>query len=87
MCISRIILKIKYNIYIIFTRSSSMSSTQRSAQFIIVPSLSTDSTGGQLPNGRHCHNFFAIRRISFYSSVYTCISYINISTFLVICQF
>lgn len=57
-----------------------MSSTQRSAQFIIVPSLSTASTGGQLPNGRHCHNFFAIHSISFYSLVHPCISYINIST-------
>lgn len=46
MCISRIILKIKNNQ--IFTRSSSMSSTQRSAQLIIVPSLCTGSTGGQL---------------------------------------
>lgn len=84
MCISRIILKIKNNQ--IFTRSSSMSSTQRSAQLIIVPSLCTGSTGGQLPNGRHCHNFFAIHSILFYSSVHTCISYINIATFIAICQ-
>ena len=84
MCISRIILNIKNNN--IFTRSSSMSSTQRSAQFIIGPSLSTASTGGQLPNGRHYHNFVTIHSILFYSSVHTCISYINIATFIVICQ-
>lgn len=43
MCIPRIILKIKNNQ--IFTRSSSMSSTQK-CTVLIVPSLCTGSTGG-----------------------------------------
>lgn len=85
LCIHRIILKIKYDK--IFTRSRSMSGTQRSVQFTIVPSLSTASTAVQLPNGRNCYNFFAVHSISSYTSVHTYVSYINFNRWLLLLSF
>ena len=85
LCIHRIILKIKYDK--IFIRSRSVSGTQRSAQFTIVPSLFTASTGVQLPNGRNCYNFFAVHSISSYTSVHTHISYTKFNRWLLLLSF